>query len=127
MLSVKVKIDGLADAVVRSLAAYSAEATEGLKKEVKKAAKEAVAELKSTSPKDSGDYAAGWKTKTAFENSSDIRVTVYNSKAPQLTHLLENGHAKVAGGRVAGQPHIGPAEAHAAEMLEDKAKVVFKG
>lgn len=121
-----IKIDDLADAVTSALAEYSREATEDLKTEVKKVAKTAVAELKATSPKDSGDYASGWKLKTAFESNDDIRVTVYNSKAPQLTHLLEAGHAKVTGGRVPDRPHIGPAETHAAETLADKAKVVFK-
>lgn len=122
-----IKIDGLEDAVVKALAEYSQEATEELKDVVKKVAKEAVTELKASSPKDSGDYASGWKSKVAFENGDDIRVTVYNSNAPQLTHLLEAGHAKATGGRVPGQPHIGPAEEHAAKKLETKAKVVFKG
>lgn len=122
-----VKIDGLADAVARSLAEYSQEAADELKEAVHKIAKETVAELKAASPKDTGEYASGWKSKTAFENSEDIRVTVYNAKAPQLTHLLENGHAKANGGRVSGRPHIGPAEEHAAEQLEDKVRVVLKG
>lgn len=122
-----IKIDALADAVARELAAYSQEATDNLKKEIRSVAKEAVEELKATSPKDSGIYASTWMSKDVYESKTDIRVRVYNKDNYQLTHLLEDGHAKVSGGRVAGKPHIGPAEDNAAKKLDNKVKVVFKG
>lgn len=120
----KVTFDGLADAVVKELASYSQDVTDGIKKEVKQVAKEMVQELKQTSPKDSGKYASGWKEKTEFENSEDIRERVYNAKKPQLTHLLEYGHAKQNGGRVNGKPHIRTAEQTAEKKLTNGIKVV---
>lgn len=123
----KVSIDSLADAVAKELADYNQDVTDGVKKEVKQVAKEMVQELKRTSPRDSGKYASGWKEKTEFESSEDIRERVYNSKKPQLTHLLEYGHAKQNGGRVNGRPHIRPAEQTAEKKLTYGIKVVVRG
>lgn len=122
-----IKVSDLAQAVAQELADYSQDVTDGVKKEVKQVAKDVVTELKQTSPRNSGDYAKGWKSRVEYESPEDIRVRVYNSKKPQLTHLLENGHAKQNGGRVNGIPHIGPAEQRAEDSLEGKVKVVARG
>lgn len=122
-----IKVSDLAQAVAQELADYSQDVTDGVKKEVKQVAKDVVTELKQTSPRNSGDYAKGWKSRVEYESPEDIRVRVYNSKKPQLTHLLENGHAKQNGGRVNGIPHIGPEEQRAEDSLEGKVKVVARG
>lgn len=122
-----IKIADLADAVSRELASYDQDVADGLKAEVQQVAKDMVTELKQTSPRNTGDYAKGWKSRVEYESPEDIRVRVYNSKKPQLTHLLENGHAKQNGGRVNGTPHIGPAEQKAEKSLESKVKVVVRG
>lgn len=122
-----IKVSDLAQAVAQELADYSQDVTDGVKKEVKQVAKDVVTEMKQTSPRNSGDYAKGWKSRVEYESPEDIRVRVYNSKKPQLTHLLENGHAKQNGGRVNGIPHIGPAEQRAEDSLEGKVKVVARG
>jgi len=116
------KIDNLADAVVKELAEYSQEVVDATKEECVAVAKDTVQQLKTTSPKRSGKYARGWRQKTTFEDKGNIRVTVYNTRY-MLTHLLENGHAKVNGGRVNGIPHIAPAEQKAGQLLEEKVKV----
>lgn len=121
-----ISIDDLADTLAEELAAYSQEVTDNLKQEVRQVAKEMVAELKATSPHASGDYAKGWGVTTEHESTQDIRLRVINRKKPQLTHLLEHGHAKITGGRVEGKPHIGPAEQTAIRKLEGKVKVVVK-
>lgn len=118
-----IRVDELADAVSEALAEYNQEVTDELKASVKQTAKTCVAELKKTSPKDTGDYAKGWVALKAFESDSDIRMQVHNKTDYQLTHLLEDGHAKVGGGRVEGQPHIGPAADNAAELLEKDVQV----
>lgn len=121
-----ISIDDLADTLAEELAAYSQEVTDDLKQEVKQVAKEMVAELKATSPFDSGDYASGWTSTTESEGRNTVQVRVYNRKKPTLTHLLENGHAKVNGGRVEGKAHIGPAEQTAEKRLENKVVVMVK-
>lgn len=123
----KTSVNDLADTILDELQQYSQDVTDSLKKEIKQVAKETVSELKQTSPRNTGKYANGWKSRTEYEGLDDIRVIVYNSKKPQLTHLLENGHAKAAGGRVNGIPHIGPAEAEAEKKIGEKVKVVVKG
>ena len=45
----------------------------------------------------------------------------------QLAHLLEFGHAKRGGGRVAAQPHIAQAEKHGSERLEEKLRKALEG
>lgn len=116
-MSKKIAIDDLTDIIMGELQDYSEEIMEDVKKTVKKVAKECVSDIKEKAPENTGNYKKGWKTKIAFESSNDIRVTVHNSKKPQLTHLLEHGHAKVNGGRVEGKEHIRPAEQIAESKL----------
>lgn len=118
-----IRVEGLADAVARELEGYREEIADDIKADVKQTAKECVAEIRAKAPKKSGRYAKGWAVKTAFESADDIRVRVYNKAAPQLTHLLEHGHAKATGGRVEGREHIRPAEKAAAEKLGKRVKV----
>ena len=117
----------LESAIQKELAAYNEEVIDGVKKEVKRVAKETVAELKQTSPKETGEYASGWSSKIMYESDDDIRIRILNKTKPHITHLLENGHARTNGGRVDGKPHIGPAEQSAEKKLDAKVKVVIRG
>ena len=77
------------------------------KKAVSAAGKSCVAELKSTSPSRTGEYAAGWRMRTESDRFGGYYVRIYNAAKPSLTHLLEFGHG---GPQPAGaHPHIAPA------------------
>lgn len=117
------KIDGLSGAIAGALEEYCEETMEGVKSSVKSSAKACVAELQATSPEATGSYKKGWRAKTAYESPLDIRVQVHNKTDYPLTHLLEDGHANVDGGRTPAYPHISPAAENAAALLEKDVKM----
>lgn len=117
-MSRRVQIDQLADAVMRELENYADTTTDGVKGAVKKAANTVKKEISATAPVRTGKYAKSWATKTTGENSHAIEITVHSRNRYQLAHLLEHGHAKRNGGRVAARPHIAAAEQHGVEELE---------
>ncbi|MGM0807531.1 MAG: HK97 gp10 family phage protein [Bacillota bacterium] len=117
-----IKIDDLSKEIAKQLTLY----TESVKDEVEQAqddvTKETVALLKSTSPKGSrGKYAKGWSRKKV-----DGKWVVYNRTNYHLTHLLEHGHAKRNGGRVAAKVHIRPAEEKAVKEFTDRVEKAVK-
>ena len=124
----KVKPENLGAAISEAVQEYTAEVTAGVKKDVRGVAKECRDKIKQKSPArpGGGSYKKGWSEKTAYETTNDLRITVYNRTDYQLTHLLENGHAKVNGGRVEGRPHIRPADEHAEEELDRRVKATVK-
>ena len=99
------------DQIGQILEEYGQSISEELKTATGSVIKEGAKKLKSVSPRRTGDYAKSWKSKMQDGGSGAIHVvhgTIY-ADAPhyRLTHLLENGHAKRGGGRVAARPHIG--------------------
>ena len=118
MASNKVKIDSMAAAIMEGLQEYADLATDDVKKAVKKAGTEVKKQISETAPQKSGKYAKSWTVKTTKETSNALEITVHSRNRYQLAHLLEHGHAKRGGGRVAGKPHIAPAESVGIEQLE---------
>lgn len=106
-----INIDQLAAEIAKGLADYSQDVVEKVNVSSEKVGKAAVKKLKQTSPKRYGNYAKSWAMKTEPEVGQPHKRIVH-VKAPhyRLAHLLEYGHAKRGGGRVAGIPHIRPAE-----------------
>lgn len=103
----KVAIDNLANEIQSILSEYGESATEVMQEAMDGVLQEGVRDLKSTSPKKTGDYAKGWaKQKTT--SRLGVSGVIYNKTKPQLTHLLENGHANRNGGRTPGKAHIEP-------------------
>ena len=93
---------------------YTEEVGEITNDVMKNASRGTVNELKSTSPKLSGDYARDWAVKTERGAGGSAVFIVHNKKHYQLTHLLENGHIVRnqygTYGRVDGDGHIKDAE-----------------
>lgn len=116
-MSQTIKIDQLADTVMKGMQEYAKLATDDLKKDVQKAAKAVQDQIRDTAPRKTGRYAKSWTSKKTKETSDSIEYTVHSKNRYQLTHLLENGHAKRGGGRVRAFPHIAPAESAGAEQL----------
>lgn len=116
-MSQTIRIDQLADTVMKGLQEYKDLATEDLKADVQKAAKTVQQQIKETAPKKTGRYAKSWVSRKTKETSDSIEYTVHSQNRYQLTHLLENGHAKRGGGRVAARVHIAPAEQAGIEQL----------
>lgn len=108
-------INNLANEIARELQRYTRDVKEDVEVVKKEVAKELVSTLKQKSPKDTGDYAKGWRTKKV----GNAQV-VHNATDYQLTHLLEHGHAKVSGGRVPAMVHIRPAEEKAVDDFTER-------
>ncbi len=111
-------IDDMADEIMKGLTEYSELADSAMKKAVRKTATSVRKEISENAPKRTGTYAKSWTTKKVTENSHSLEITVHSKNRYQIAHLLEHGHAKRSGGRVAGKPHIAPAEENGADLLE---------
>ena len=118
-----IKADQLAQEIVKILDDYRDTTIDKMKESVDKAAKQAVNELKTSSPKRTGAYAKDWAAKKDRNaNKWAYGKVVYNKKHYRLTHLLEKGHRKVNGGMVAARPHIAKVEEKAINTLVEGIK-----
>jgi len=116
-----VQISQLNNAIMQELNRYAQLARENVEELAEITANEGATTLKSTSPQRSGKYAKSWRVKKVGTS-----FVIYNTKY-QLTHLLEKGHAKVNGGRVAAIPHIRPVEQAAIEQFVNGLNEVLGG
>lgn len=116
-----------AKAVSSELAEYAADITTDVKKSVKEVAKDTVREVKNRSPSDFGAYRKSWRSEEVEVTRFSQTMVIHNKKHYRLTHLLENGHALVGGGRTKPQPHIKPAEEFAERELMRKIEIKIRG
>ena len=119
-MSDKCTIDNLAKTIMEGLQEYADLASEDVKAAVRKAGKNVKADIAANAPKRTGAYSKSWTVKTQKETANSLEVGVHSKNRYQLAHLLEHGHAKRGGGRVAGKPHIAPAEEKAIKELEQE-------
>lgn len=117
-----IKVDELAGEIVLAIRAYTEDVSEAIDQAARDTAKAMAKDLRETSPKDTGEYAKGW----TYRKEAPGSYRVYNKKKPQLTHLLEHGHAKRGGGRVEGRPHIKPAEDRYVPEFEKKVQQILE-
>ncbi len=122
----RVSVDQMAQTIMDGLLEYADLATEDMKAAVKKAGNKAKSDVQAGAPVDTGKYKKSWMVKTTKENANALEVTVHSRNRYQLAHLLEFGHAKRNGGRTRAFPHIAPAEAAAAELLEREVEAALR-
>ncbi|MBB2481063.1 HK97 gp10 family phage protein [Bacillus sp. APMAM] len=106
----RVTIDEMAQEVMDGLLEYANLASDEMKKCVRAAGTTVRKEIKKNAPVDTGKYRDSWTVTKQKESSSSLELVVHSKTRYQLAHLLEHGHAKRGGGRVAGKVHIAPAE-----------------
>ena len=115
-----VSVDRLAETIMSGLTEYADASTDLVKKSVQEVSKEIKKEIAANAPKRTGAYKKSWAAKKTKETSNSLVMTVHSKNRYQIAHLLEHGHAKRGGGRVAAIPHIEPAEAAGAILLQQK-------
>lgn len=125
-----VSVDGLADAIMQSLEAYTDDVTENVKNavdtvadEVNETIKEHVKFVQRT-----GDYVKAFRLKTVEEDKyHKIKVWYVASPHYRLTHLLEKGHALRQGGRTTRSfPHIEYGQELAEKRMMELAEEAIK-
>lgn len=120
-MSVLVQIDDLSREIMKQLQQYTEEVKEKVELAKDEVGKDAVKELKTTSPNLTGSYAKGWRLKK--ENYAHI---IHNKTDYQLTHLLEYGHVNRDGSRTKAYPHIRKAEEKVIEEFTLKVEGAIK-
>ena len=116
-------IDRLSDDIQKILKEYAAEVKDNVDSITRQMGQKGAKALKTSSKASfggTGKYASGWTYQTEKKRYGNV-TTIYN-KLPGLPHLLENGHAKRGGGRVAGRKHIAPVEAELTRTFEMEVK-----
>lgn len=115
-------IDSLAAEIARELQRYTNLVEEDMEVAKEDVSDELVSTLKTSSnTKKTGSYNKGWRAKKVKN-----KIIVHNKTNYQLTHLLEKGHVKRGGGRVAPRVHIRPAEQRAIENFLEKVEQAIR-
>ncbi len=126
-MSRNVSIDEMSDAIMDELEKYKDLAADDLKDAVKETAKTVRKEIQANAPVDTGKYKKSWSVKNMHEDAESVDLVVHSRNRYQIAHLLEHGHAKRGGGRVAARPHIAAAEEKGEEQLVETIKQKLGG
>lgn len=127
MADVTVEADRFGATLEQILGELADEVDEASDRAVRKSAQKGRREAEAGSPRRTGEYAAGWSYRVG-KDGGERYAEIGNSDKPGLVHLLEKGHARVGGGRVAPSPpggHVAPAaDAAFDELWEQVVKEV---
>ena len=126
-MSRNTSIDDMDSAIMEELGKYADLAADDLKDAVKETAKSVRKDIQDNAPVDTGKYKKSWSVKNVHEDSESIDLVVHSRNRYQIAHLLEHGHAKRGGGRVAARPHIASAEQRGSEKLVESIESKLKG
>ena len=96
---------------------YNRDVQAAVDKAVKRTARATRDQIKATAPQNTGQYAKSWTVKNGQSSLYGASATVYSKDRYYLDHLLEFGHAKRNGGRVAARPHLAAAEKFGQDLL----------
>lgn len=119
-----VRVDQLADEIANAIRTYTEDVTKGIEKELNSTSRRVLNEIKAKSPRNTGEYASGW-TRRKISSGGEINYIIYNRKKGSIAHLLEFGHAKRGGGRVAAIPHMRPAYDKEIPGMERRIKTII--
>ena len=122
-----VSIDEMDSAIMDELEKYAELASDDLKAAVKETAASVRKDIQAGAPVDTGKYKKSRSVKNVHEDSESIDLVVHSRNRYQIAHLLEHGHAKRGGGRVAAKPHIAAAEQRGNEKLVTTIEQKLKG
>lgn len=117
-----IKISQLASTIEKELTLQQKSSTEAVKKAASDSAREIKEDVSKHAPVGrTGKYAKSWRTKKTDETMTSVSYVVHAGPSGyRLAHLLEYGHAKRGGGRVAARPHIKAAETRGIRSFEEK-------
>ena len=125
-MSQTIQVSEMEKVIMDALEEYGEKASEVIGQTLPLVGQETAQDLRSTSPKLTGNYAASWTYGMRESQGSKKRnkLIVYNKDHYRIVHLLEHGHAKKNGGRVDAVVHVKPAqdraEKKAIERITDK-------
>lgn len=119
-----IQIDDFAKTIVGELTKYQGLVDDVMQESVDLISKKYAAQLRKTSPRDTGVFARSWTHGLRLKEGHVYRRAVYSRKQYPLTHLLEYGHDIKRNGNVVGKARafhfIAPARQEAAQEFQEK-------
>ena len=116
----RVSVDGMAEPIAQSMAEYADLSNEVMKRSVTEVSRSVKKDIQANAPVMTGKYRKSWAAKKVQEDANSLTMVIHSRDRYQIAHLLERGHARRNGDRVAAIPHIAPAEQRGAEELMEK-------